>query len=173
MNPPITRNVFSLVFLLSSFFASAQKLSTGTYTGLEVITVTPDKTAYWPGVYNFGPRPYDFGREADNSEEKWFHEVSILVTDSSLAITKKPVKIKDGIKSYSDSTGGFYSYKGYLFKVNDTTFNIRGELKNCTYCPHSATGTPRYVNTFYTIRPCNNNWKIDTPFEKGLLFRKE
>ena len=173
MNPPMLRNIIGLVFLLSSSFSSAQKLPTGLYKGLEIITVTPDKTAYWPGVYYFGTKPYDVDGKRDSLEEKWFHEVSILVTDSSLTIHKKPVRIKDGIKSYSDSTGGFYSYKGHLFKVNDTTFNIRGELQKCTYCPHSATGTPKYINAFYVVHPDNNNWRVDTPFEKGLLFRKE
>jgi hypothetical protein len=156
----------ALFFLLDSFFAFGQKLPTGEYKGLEIITVTPDKTAYWPGIYNFGAK-------RDSLEEKWYHEVLILVEDSSLTIEKKPITIKDGLKSYSDSTGGFYRYKGNVFKINDTTFNVRGDLVNCKYCPHTGTGTPRYVRAFYVIHLRNGYWAVDTPFEKGLLFKKE
>jgi hypothetical protein len=173
MNPSILRNIICLFFLLNSFSLYAQKIPAGLYKGLEIITVTPDKTAYWPGVYNFGPRAYDVKGKPDSLEEKWFHEVSIMVTDSILTIHKKPVTIKNGIKTYSDSTGGFYSYKGRLYNVNDTTINVHGALINCTFCPRGATGTPRYINVFYVFHPANNHWRVDTPFEKGLVFSRE
>jgi hypothetical protein len=167
-NPKIVelKYTIALFFLVDSFFAFGQKLPTGEYKGLEIITVNPDKTAYWPGIYNFGNKP-------DSLEEKWYHEVSILVRDSSVTIEEKPITIKNGLKSYSDSTGGFYSYQGSIFKVNDTTFNLRGDLVDCKYCPYTATATPRYIRVFYVIHLKNDYWTVDTPFEKGLLFRKQ
>jgi hypothetical protein len=156
----------ALFFLLDSFFSFGQNLPTGEYKGVEIITVTPGKTAYWPGIYNFESK-------SDSFDERWYHEVSILVKDSSLTIEKRPITIKDGLKSYSDSIGGFYSYNGRIVKVNDTTFNLRGDLVNCKYCPHTATATPRYVRASYVIHVRSNYWIVDTSYEKGLLFKKE
>ena len=156
----------ALIFLLIAFFSFGQNLTTGEYKGLEIITVAPNKTAYWPGIYNFGSK-------SDSVDEKWNHEVSILVKDSSITIEKRPITIKDGLKTYSDSTGGFYLYKGNIVKVNDTTFNLRGDLVDCKYCPHTATATPRYARAFYVIHARSDNWTVDTPFEKVLLFKKE
>ena len=160
------RYAIALFLLLNALCSPGQSLSTGEYKGLETITVTPDKTAYWPGIYNFGSK-------SDSVEEKWYHGLLILVRNSFLTIEKRPLTIKDGLKSYSDSTGGYYSYKGTIVKVNDTTFNLHGYLVNCRYCPSLATATPRYVFASYVIHVRSNYWIVNTSSEKGLLFKKE
>jgi len=141
-------------------------LQNGLYKGVEAITVSPDKTTYWPGIYNFSDNKNDL-------DESWHHVVIISIHDTLISIQKRPFWTKNGQITYSDSTGGFYTYKGNIFKVNDTTFNLKGDLLKCTYCPRTATATPRYIHAFYVIHVENNIWKVDTPFEKSLLFTKE
>jgi hypothetical protein len=155
---------FNVLFL---FVAShAQQLQNGYYKGVEAITVSFDKTQYWPGIYNFGD-------SESLSGKNWHHEVIISVQDSFISIKKRPFYIQNGKVTYSDSTGGFYNYQGTIYKVNDTTFNLRGDLLKCIYCPRTATATPRYVHAFYVIHLEKNTWKVDTPFEKSLTFAKE
>ncbi|MFT3824779.1 MAG: hypothetical protein QM731_12695 [Chitinophagaceae bacterium] len=163
----ILRLVFPILcFLFIIPQCKAQQILNGKYIGLEKITVTPDGTMYWPGIYNFGPR-------IGKMDSSWYHETTIIVTDTSIVVEKRPLSIKNGIVTYSDSTGGFYFYKTVSKKAKDSSWSIMCSLETCKYCPHTATATPRYIHVFYTIHPGKTDWLIDTEFEKGLLFRKQ
>jgi len=149
--------------LLLSLSVIAQRPAPGKYTGLEKITVTSGNAQYWPGIYKF------YG--ADTST--WYHETTITITDSSIGIEKRPLAIKDNVVTYSDSTGGFYSYTAKIRQDNESTFKIWGIMLQCKYCPRTATAIPRYVNVSYTIHAYRRKWMVDTDFEKNLIFNKQ
>ena len=156
----------TMLFILKVATVYAQQLPAGQYKGLEKITVARDGAAYIPGVYNMKAISFP-------GDEKWYHEVTMSVSDSSLIIEKKPLRVKDNVISYSDSTGGLYYYRGAVKQVNDTTFRILATLDSCKYCPRGGTAVPRYTLITYLIHLNKGNWIVDTDFEQALLFRKQ
>jgi hypothetical protein len=53
----------------------------------------------------------------DDSTDRWYHENTITVKADSLFLESVPVVFyKNQPKAYSSSDGGFYSYKGKLYR---------------------------------------------------------
>lgn len=143
-----------------------------------------DMTYYIPGIY---PVVINLNRPS----KQWYHKTTLTITDTSVTIKKVPVYITIGriiaidlVKkvpvsnskqtiNYSDSSGGFYDYDVKLLKVNDTTINVGGRMKECKYCPNYGTGTPRYTSVSFVIHVNKNDFTVDTDFEKGLVLTKE
>lgn len=143
------------------------KLSKGHYMGTEAITISSDNR-YWPGVF-------EFWKTIDSQNRQWFHEVIISIKGSSATITKRPFYIMDGVKAFSESTGGFYYYKGKInYDREDKTFTIFSSLDSCHFCPPLATAVPLYVYESFHIRKKNKgSWVVNTKYEKNLIFKRQ
>ncbi len=161
------KSLILLLFLLTFFYSCTPKLKDGIYKGTEKITVAPDNTLV-PGII---PVWTDF---RDTLNRQWFHQVTITVKGRNATITKEPFYVKDGTLHFSDSSGGFYFYKGSIeYDKTDKTFNVSCSLTSCKYCPRSATATPLYTYESYRIRLQKKNLLVNTNYEKGLVFKRQ
>lgn len=163
----LKRNLLTLLIAGPITIVSCtHKLSKGHYKGTEAITVSPDNS-YWPGVV-------EFWKTIDSQNRQWFHEVIISIKESTATIVKRPFSLKDGVKHFSESTGGFYYYKGDIsYDPDDKRFTIISHLDSCNFCPVLATATPLYTYESYHIRRNKGNWIVNTNYEKNLIFKRQ
>jgi hypothetical protein len=149
------------------FYSCTPRLRNGIYKGNELIIIAPDNT-FWPGII----KPWASIKDTFNRD--WFHEVIISVNGTLATITKTPFYIKDGIKQFTDSTGGYYYYKGEIdYDKKDRTFTIYCSLNSCKFCPKTATAPPLYTYENYEIRRQKNKLVVNTNYEKGLIFARQ
>src|SRR5688572_21042852 len=133
-----------IIFVVLIFFcqvvAKAQLLPNGQYIGYEGIHVrkaTEGTLVFYPGKYI---------QNVENSIDKsWFHQVTITIYNDSVTILRTPIFVKDNQVFYSDSTGGFYHYKGTVVRLPDSSVVIRADLDSTRYVLRYATGTPYYI----------------------------
>ncbi len=52
----------------------------------------------------------------------WFHENTLFVENNELILDQNPVTIRNGVKTYSASDGGFLTYRGKFFSMKGTTY---------------------------------------------------
>ena len=156
-------------FLLILFIGATScnnRITNGSYKGTELIRVTSDNR-FWPGVF-------EQGSNIDSLGNKWFHEVIIKIKKDSVRISKKPFFIKDGLKNYSNSLGGFYYYKGDIeYDKENKSFTIFSSLDSCSFCPKLATATPRFSRVSYELKKLKRSLLIKTNYENDLIFQRQ
>lgn len=167
----VPHNPFSLLTLFIAFtllfYSCTPSLRNGIYKGNELITIAPDNT-YWPGII----KPWSNIKDTFNRQ--WFHEVIINVKGPQATITKTPFYLQNGTKQFTDSTGGYYYYKGEVdYDKKNKTFKIFCSLSSCKFCPKTATATPLYTYESYEIRRQKNKLVVNTNYEKERIFVKQ
>ena len=166
---PPNQIIFLTLFIafMILFYSCTPRLRNGIYKGKELITIAPDNT-FWPGII----KPWS--NIKDTLNRQWFHEVIITVKGSQVTITKTPFYVKDGSMQFTDSTGGYYYYKGDVdYDKKDKTFNIFCSLSSCKFCPKTATATPLYTYESYEIRRQKKKLVVNTNYEKELIFARQ
>ena len=156
------------VILFYHVVAKAQLLPNGHYIGYEAIHVrkaTEGMLVFYPGRYI---------QNVENSIDKsWFHQVTISIYNDSVTILRIPIFVKDNKIFYSDSTGGFYHYKGTVVRLADSSIVIRADLDSTRYVPRYTTGTPYYVRAGYNkIKAEGNNLTLQAGSLGRLTFKK-
>lgn len=128
--------------------------------------------------YEQNPFCYDNSCRIDHPEKykliknKLYYKVILNFTDSSILITKTPVKFTDDKLNHEliDSTaGGYYSYKAKYSKYKGY---INGYLIDCKYCYKSATAVMRYVDANYKFTKKSKDLILSNDTEKNILFKK-
>ncbi len=166
MNKSLIQSLILLIVGSITAISCTPKLSRGQYKGVEAISVSPDHR-YWPGVFKLW-------QDTDSSNRQWFHEIVISVKRSSATIIKNPFYLKDQVKIYSESEGGFYYYTGDIdYDPDGKTFTIFSRLDSCRFCPRSATATPLYTYESYYIRKYKGGWIVNTNYEENLIFERQ
>ncbi len=164
-----------LTFLIFLFVnAHAQILPQGSFEGSENMRKNNyGRTIYYPGIYY--EKDYNQSSLWAHSLD-WFHEVVISIeNDTSILIIKKPYYLKKKQMCYSDSIGGFYTYKCELhqYKIIDQTddrngkYYISGNYINNSNMQNTNehSGIPRYVRVHYTVVKQTNRYiLLETEF---------
>lgn len=76
--------------------------------------------------------PYD-------KNEVWYHEHKLIIKGKTVSIEATPISIKNGRLVYSESDGGFYTYKGQIFVRSNKNY-IKLRIIDCDYCPKPVSG---------------------------------
>jgi len=74
----------------------------------------------------------------DDSSTLWYHENTMFIRNNELIYHLDPVTIRNGVKSYSASDGGFMTYRGRIFTWRDGTY-IALRLIDSDFIPFPAT----------------------------------
>jgi len=162
---------FVTVLLHLSICSNAQLLRGGKFVGYErmdVRDIGEGKVRYWPGM-NLPSAPKSVGNEV------WFHQVTISIYQDSVSIWKVPVVVKNASIIYSDSTGGFFVYKGEVQRTAKASVNIYGQLveRKHTGAGHSSHATPFYAVVSYSdVSVDGDKLQVGTANLGQLIFRR-
>lgn len=156
--------LFCLLFLGTLSSLQAQ-IPNGRYIGYE-----NNPIHFLPPALGLAP-----SKEEKLVSNERYIEVTIIISDSAITITKIPVTFINNrlTKKRIDSTaGGYYQYRAEMAKTLLGTF-ISGFLTTCKYCERFGDALPRYTYTTYSVMQEGKNLLLSKEGEKNILFKKQ
>ena len=168
MRIDLARNII-FTFCCFSFISCAYKITPGHYKGTEAVHINSDGKI-WPGLETQLSQETNIDRVG----RKWFLEVNMFIKRTSILIRKVPYYIENSVKSYSDSTGGYYYYSGSIeFDSERGVYFAYAHMDSCRHCPRTSTATPLYTSGYYEIRRYKNKLLASWALEKFIVLKRD
>jgi hypothetical protein len=149
--------------------SNGQLVQDGTYIGYEKI----DAQRFPNGNLHFYPGVARRGNIRTLGDTVYFHQVTVVIKNDSLLISKVPLVLQPQGLSYTDSLGGFYSYVGSLLTRRDSSKVFLVTLTSTKKTGRIEHGVSLYVMYLYqNIRVDESGFTADVGSLKNVLYRK-